>query len=103
QGADINAQGSQRETALIIAGFVANRPELMKFLIERGADVNVANINGDTALIDAAYFGRNENLELLLENGAKPEMKNKQGLTAMDVAKKNEHKSTVKLLEAHGN
>jgi len=103
QGADINAQNSQGETALIIAGFIANKPELMKFLIERGADVNVANINGDTALIDAAYFGRNENLEILLENGAKPEIKNKRFSTAMDVAKKNEHNSTVKLLEAHGN
>ena len=102
-GADINAQSTQGDTALIIAGFIANKPELMKFLIEKGADVNVANENGDTALIDAAYFGRNENLELLLENGAKPEIKNKRGLTAMDVAKSNEHKSTVKLLEAHGN
>lgn len=88
---------------MIIAGFIANKPELMKFLIESGADVNVANKNGDTALIDAAYFGRNETLELLLKNGAKPEIKNKQGLIAMDVAKKNENKSTVKLLETHGN
>ena len=101
QGADINAQNSQGETALIVAGFIANKPELMRFLIEQGTDVNVANRNGDTALIDAAYFGRNENLELLLENGAKPEIENKRGLTAMDVAKRNEHKSTVKLLEAH--
>ena len=76
--------------ALIIAGWSTNNFELVKLLVSNGADVNIANNNGDTPLIDAAYLGKLENLRYLLANGADVSLKNNQGKTAFDVAKSSE-------------
>ena len=43
----------------------------MRLLLERGADVEVKNHNGMTALEVAAENGRNEVVKLLREHGAK--------------------------------
>ena len=46
------------------------RIEIMRWLLEAGADPNVRDRHGDTPLIEAAELGRYEAVELLLEHDA---------------------------------
>jgi ankyrin repeat protein len=68
----LNARWIHDETALhflAVEGFA----EGVRFLAERGADVNAVNEFGDSALIDVATIGRaNDVAEILLAHGANP-------------------------------
>ena len=46
--------------------------------IEAGADVNMASKRGVTPLMNAAFYGHEENLALLLERGANVNKSNKK-------------------------
>ncbi|MEM6686131.1 MAG: ankyrin repeat domain-containing protein [Bacteroidota bacterium] len=60
--------------------------DVVKKMIEFGENVNKTS-NGKTPLMYAARFNRVEIINLLLENGAEVESKDRGGLTAIDYAK----------------
>jgi len=61
--------------------------DTVRYLLEKlKLDVNVADHSGDTALHDAARFGHFEVVKILVDNNANQSLKNKQGLTAHDIA-----------------
>jgi uncharacterized protein len=60
--------------------------EAVKLCLELGADVNAANMNGLTALHGAAARGADRIAQLLVEKGAKLDIKDKKGRTPLDVA-----------------
>jgi ankyrin repeat protein len=66
---------------------------IARMLIARGADVNHVDKNGMTPLLYAASidFGDSSMVDLLLKSGANPEAKDKDGLTAAQLAKKYGH------------
>ena len=72
---------------------IANRLEMARLLIQHGADVNHIDNKGMTPLLYAASidFGDSAMIELLLRSGAKPGMRTKEGLTAVDLARKYQH------------
>ena len=55
-------------------------------LLDRGADINVKNKKGFTALILAAWSNRIEKVQLLLDRGADINIKNKEGATVLNYA-----------------
>ncbi len=61
------------------------RLEIVRYLIENGADVSFTNTDGNTALHAAAFFCRTEIVKLLLENGASLTKKNNRGESSIDV------------------
>ena len=66
-------------------------PEVLKALLEAGADVNAKNKDGVTPLMPAAGSNPNpEVLKALLEAGADAKAKNNEGKTALDYARMNE-------------
>jgi ankyrin repeat protein len=75
-GISVNERGllhaaAHGDTALITAirkGF----PEISRFLLDHGADVNVANRNGEIPAFVAADLGRSDIMGQLLANGADP-------------------------------
>ena len=70
KGISADAEGSPRgKTALLVA---AEKGQLscMKMLLDAGADINHADVNGHTALYYAAHKGHLEAIELLLARGA---------------------------------
>jgi ankyrin repeat protein len=80
---------------------VANRVNVARLLIARGANVNAVDTNGMTPLMYAASidFGDSAMIDLLVKSGAKREVRTKDGLTAGELARKYEHVHRVKSLE----
>jgi ankyrin repeat protein len=80
----------------------AAKPFVIEFLVKRGVKINARNDQGETALIIAAWHGREELVELLLKKGADPNVKTPKGLSALKVAKANGYEGIVKKLLAYG-
>jgi ankyrin repeat protein len=72
---------------------IANRVDMARLLIQRGADVNHVDKNGMTPLLCAASidFGDSAMIDLLLKSGAKAGARTKEGLTALELARKYKH------------
>ena len=72
---------------------IANRVGMARLLIQRGADVNHVDKKGMTPLLYAASidFGGSAMIDLLLQSGARPDARTKEGLTALDLARKYHH------------
>jgi ankyrin repeat protein len=70
-----------------------NEVGMAKTLLDRGANVNVVDKLGMTPLLWAASmdFGDPAMIELLLKAGAKADARNKDGLTAIELARKYGH------------
>jgi ankyrin repeat protein len=96
-GADTNIPTKDQTTALMLAAGLgwkdvysqaseADAIEFMKACLDRGADVNAANVQGDTALHGAAQRGSPSLVDFLVARGATLNLKNKQGRTPLDEA-----------------
>ena len=62
---------------------LCGKTEIVKSLLEAGANPNAEDKDGDTALIEAAKKCKTEVVKLLLEAGADIEAKDKEGKTAL--------------------
>ena len=72
RGIDVNAQDDIGRTAVIMAIEEDwDGTAWVEFLIENGADINLFDCDGDSALDIAKYRRRTDIVELLLANGAK--------------------------------
>ena len=106
----ISAAGGARAAGYGAAFSVteAGTIEAMKLLIAHGADVDAFNANGQTALHRAAQRGADQVVRFLADQGAKLDMKDKQGRMPVDMAREPTrnpgaapgpgHESTVALL-----
>jgi uncharacterized protein len=99
----VNAKGGDGNTPLIIA--VGRRDEEWTgFLLNQGADPNLAGSRGDTPLIAASRIGFDQGVEWLLEMGAKVDQANKMGETPLIVAVQQRQTQVVRrLLQAGAN
>lgn len=98
KGANPNALNREERTALFyVKAQSGNIDTVVRTLVEAGANINARDKNGDTALIAAVDgIAANEeqiNLSLiiiqaLLKNGADPNLKNNEGFSALDMARK---------------
>ncbi len=97
----INARGDDGETALTVA--IKNRSEdFTGFLLNKGADPNLAGKGGETPLVAAARAGFDTAVEWLLQSGAKVDGSNRQGETALIVAVQMREPMIVRRLLAAG-
>ena len=78
--------------------------ELVKILIENGADVNVKDVLGQTALFNACENGNRELLEYMIKHGADVNVADKEGKTLLYFAKKNKYfnKGVIDYLKSVG-
>lgn len=76
--------------------------EQMKALLATSIDVNALDSNGDTALGDAAYYGRVQAVELLLEHGAIVDRRFRNGWTALMQASSKGHTAIAEVLLGRG-
>ncbi len=66
----INLKDADRRTSLINACCHKSSSEVIQFLIDSGADVNVLTDNGMTSLMYASRNRNPEVVQLLIDNGA---------------------------------
>ena len=74
-----------QRTALRAAAW-GGHEEIVRALLQHGADVNRTDDEGRTALIAAAYMGHSEIVEHLLDYGAEIDHADSDGRTALSVA-----------------
>lgn len=92
---------STNETALHIV--VARRDTVwLNFLIQRGADTNLADRSGLTPLLSAAQIGFVEGAQILLNRGARVNQGNGRGETALHLAVQRRDIAMVRTLVAAG-
>ena len=84
-GSDPKARNDEGETPLHWAALSGN-VEVGRLLLERGADPNLGDIKGNRPLHAAADSGNIEMVRLLLIRSSDPKAKNREGLSAEDVA-----------------
>jgi ankyrin repeat protein len=77
-----------------------SRLATIRLALELGVDVNAANLAGDTALHFAASRGSDGVIRLLVDKGARLDVKNKGGQTPLSEV--GTHKSTANLLKKLG-
>jgi ankyrin repeat protein len=103
RGANVNAQDKRGDTVLDLAINHRYLTSVSLILSVPNVDVDLTNAEGKTALMLAASVPENENggqyVQLLLEAGADPLMKDEGGYTALDYAFGTYEQTNVALLE----
>lgn len=102
RGADVNGTDAYGNTWLLACATTGN-PEAIRWLVGKGADVNKVfglQYGGNTALTMAARVGQLESVQTLLELGANPHLKMKDGGTALSKAEESKNAEVVGLIKA---
>ena len=98
------AKNEKRYNPSLLAATSVGNLELTRKWLSAGANPNVADDDGNTALNLAAAGGHTEVVKTLLSAGANPNAVNNRGLTALILAARKRHAEIVKmLLEAGAN
>lgn len=102
EGANINALKGAYKTTVLMEASVRGNLEVMKLLIERGADINLTDKDGWTALMGATVQGHLESVSLLLKQGAEVNTRNQDGETALAMAAGMKHTDISNALLEYG-
>jgi hypothetical protein len=85
----VSGQDAIDKLALRIAGYDSSISMAEKTgyprLLEKGANIDAVDEEGNTALMKAAFY-KLKLTKFLIENGANPNLKNLEGETALDIA-----------------
>ncbi len=95
-GADINFQN---ESAALFGAASQGSRHIVEYLIQKGAEINYQNSKGQTALMQAAYWGWLDNVKVLIKYKADASVRDKEGHTALDLAKASKHIDVADYLE----
>ncbi len=87
--ADVNATDAQGNTSLHLAVQIAKKEEhpgvMLNLLLQKSVKLDVQNMDGNTALHLAALHRQFDLMIELIKQGAKPSLKNNQGLTPLQL------------------
>lgn len=98
-GLDPNKPDDQGKLPLMEAT-IKNRGSMVNTLLAKGADPNAKpDKYGQTALMLAASLGHGDIVKTLLAHGADPELRDHDGLTALDYAKQLDLPNLIHVLE----
>jgi serine/threonine-protein phosphatase 6 regulatory ankyrin repeat subunit B len=101
-GADPNFRGRDGRVALLLAVGDSQGKEIVKLLLEKNVDVNVADDLGNTPLMFAVSGNNDDIVTLLIERKAAVNARNKKQETALLQAAENGHARIVNLLLESG-
>ena len=75
--------------------------EVVRVLLDRGADINQARNDGQPPLFIASFNGRVDVVRVLVERGADINQAANDGVTPLMAARLNNHPEVVRLLVQH--
>lgn len=101
-GAEINVKDNFGWTPLMYAADVKIGVTMVSYLLANGADPNIRNNDGDTALKMAVSGNNVETIKLLIDKGANVEITDKEGNTPLMLAAANGRLEAVSQLLAGG-
>ena len=100
-GARVNSPSQNKmKVAPLHSATAGSHTELVKLLLEHGADPNALQEGGFTPLHAAAQNGDVETIRTLLFYGADADAKSDEGRTPLDYAMKNKRTNAISLLKA---
>ena len=101
---DLEQQSDHNWTAIYYAICYYNNPEALKLLIEKGAEVNTSDRDGNTPLMIAILWARDlKKIKLLLKHKANVNEKNRAGKTPLIIAAISQNSlDYIKTLVEHG-
>lgn len=85
-GGNINYKNEYQQTILNITCSYSYNYEIIQLLLEYGADTNIQNMHGETALYKSVYHYKIDFVQLLLEYGADPTIINNNGDNCLNLA-----------------
>jgi ankyrin repeat protein len=97
----INEKGASNDAALLYAAR-NGRAEVVKLLLQKGADIDIRNHLGWSALMMASWWGRTAIMTLLLDGGAPINAQSQSGLTPLMLAANMGRTNAVILLLKRG-
>lgn len=98
-GANVNAHGNSGRPLFLASG--EGKLDVVRYLLDEGADVSAREDSGGTALSEAAYYGHLDVIKELLLRGADINALDAQG-TALDIAIGKNNTAVVDLLKHRG-
>ena len=97
-GADINALSEDRGYTAVMDAVWRGNEKITRYLIEKGAELNTINKEGQTNLILAVGANKENIVRILAENGADPDIKDGMGMSAYTYATLFNQKKLVDIL-----
>lgn len=98
-GANLNSTATSRSPLCLAAG--EGRLTAVRYLLDEGANVNLREPDGNTALTEATFFGHAPVVKELLVRGADVNAVSAAG-TALDVAVAKNNTAVIELLKHYG-
>jgi len=102
QGADIEAKDPGTGASVLHYAVMRGNPDILKYLLGKGVDVNSRTRNGTTPLHTAVLYNRYEVAEMLLNKGADVDAKSGSGATPLAIATAARNRDIADLLRARG-
>lgn len=84
KGADVNAKDGKFGVTPLAWAVLGRQIDAVELLVQKGADVNAGNEDGNTPLHTAAFLGEYEIAQLLIKNGADVNIMNEDGDAPMN-------------------
>jgi ankyrin repeat protein len=98
KGANVNSLDSKQGSSPLIYSVIHNKVRSLNYLILRGANLDVAALNGKTALHNAVLKKDPTLINILLESGASTEIIDNQGMLAIDYFSKQDLENNPHLI-----
>ena len=102
KGVNKNQAGGDWEETALSAAAGRGHLDILRYLVEQGADMEKTDRFGYSPLMDASSGGHLEVARYLLEQGANRDKANNGGYTSLHWAARNGHLETAKLLMVYG-
>jgi len=100
-GADVNYTDINRRTPLMLAASMGRLPAV-KILMKNYASTRLIDDFGWSALMFGVYYNHVDVVSYMLCNGADPNLKSPQGITALKIAQEHQRHKMIDLLLEHG-
>ena len=101
-GSDVNVLDSEYDSTALAEAVGRGNREMVQILISAGADVNMKNSSGHTALMSMTQVTTPEIIWTLLDAGAKGDLRDEDGMNALHYAASAGHAEALRALLASG-